>query len=884
MPKKSNIYDASQTRFQIGTYIDEINSILKTNEEVEKFGGLITAIYRVSGLTDAYYQYDENGEYKIIEKKELKDMQDSYHDAIGQCVLAINGTKTDPTELKVKLIAQEILPFLVNDLVALNEVAEEGKGYTFPEIIHRANSKVIVHTENDAKINASVDLKLVSINLENVKPVGDMMNQRYPLSYKVGDKVQPGFFTMPQLQSVSARIKNTIDSFSKENPEYSTDLERIKDYYAFDENYIRNNPDDVLSTELDELPWVEMGFDEARVEELKKDDNFIELWENVSRAVAKDMSKVSFYDIDGVKSGQRIELRNVAMSQVGDALGVPKLLARSMTAQIMSKDKIYDGVFMETADGEDISHVQDGEGMALITAKQAREAYNDPRGLKSLANLQILDYICMNQDRHEKNMMYQFEDLNTDHPKFIGVQGIDNDLSFGTNVPDPDKKLQFLPAINDMQVISREMAEKVQKPETFAEIEAALKKNDLPQEEIEAARKRLENIITAIKEGRLRIVDDNEWGKGDNTFEKLAKKGESSLFNMVKTSVVDPMAERAEAWNALPEEERKVKPSKKLRYAMSVQVDSFGLGVADQREIKNLRAQVEKNFIKEVAEDISQMEMSDSLSEKDVLSYVREFSIGLYQILNDADPTFHGTSGTYKKLKTAAKELKSLSSRLSKKLKKDDDKLSAKDAKKLLDALAKMKKCSINYQNKKNNEKNEGRELSETGKKRLEAADLCHQFSDNIIVNYKKTIYVQISDMSPMHMVQRTIKTRLQSIPKQSGEKLRDQVAELIYAKVIASGSMELKKSNSLRTALDPDSMKQEVEKIKKLPAFDRFREISDDELKILATENDGSVLMDTFYRETVKAKHTEQIENRKQANQANNQKKNDNVQKAPQP
>lgn len=118
----------------------------------------------------------------------------------------------------------------------------------------------------------------------------------------------------------------------------------------------------------------------------------------------------------------------------------------------------------------------------------------------------------------------------------------------------------------------------------------------------------------------------------------------------------------------------------------------------------------------------------------------------------------------------------------------------------------------------------------------------------------------------------------------ETGEKLRNQVAELIYAKAITSGSMELKKSNSLRTAFDPDSMKQEVEKIKKLPALDRFREISDDELKILATENDGSVLMDTFYRETVKVKHNEQIENRKHTNQANNQKKKDNVQKAPQP
>ena len=43
-----------------------------------------------------------------------------------------------------------------------------------------------------------------------------------------------------------------------------------------------------------------------------------------------------------------------------------------------------------------------------------------------LADMQVLDYLCGNVDRHGANLVYQLDD----NGKIIGIQGIDNDSSF----------------------------------------------------------------------------------------------------------------------------------------------------------------------------------------------------------------------------------------------------------------------------------------------------------------------------------------------------------------------------------------------------------------------------------------------------------------------
>ena len=51
---------------------------------------------------------------------------------------------------------------------------------------------------------------------------------------------------------------------------------------------------------------------------------------------------------------------------------------------------------------------------------------NSPFLKKDIANLQILDWLCGNPDRHFHNIFYKFDEAGN----VTGVVGIDNDLSF----------------------------------------------------------------------------------------------------------------------------------------------------------------------------------------------------------------------------------------------------------------------------------------------------------------------------------------------------------------------------------------------------------------------------------------------------------------------
>ena len=69
--------------------------------------------------------------------------------------------------------------------------------------------------------------------------------------------------------------------------------------------------------------------------------------------------------------------------------------------------------------------------------------------------MQIIDYICLNTDRHGANMMYHFS--NDNPPKFLGVTGIDNDNSFGTM--DFGEGIYGYGSLAGINVISESMAE-----------------------------------------------------------------------------------------------------------------------------------------------------------------------------------------------------------------------------------------------------------------------------------------------------------------------------------------------------------------------------------------------------------------------------------------
>ena len=215
--------------------------------------------------------------------------------------------------------------------------------------------------------------------------------------------------------------------------------------------------------------------------------------------VFKEVNHESIISGNGINKNSRIDKRNSAMSAVAEMLGMEYIIAHSENMRVQVGDKEYKGTFMKKADGLDPKNPKDFD----ILKKTTPESFENAGFIKDLANLQILDYICGNTDRHFNNMVFQVETVKEngkDVLKVVGVQGIDNDSSLGSADMSKTPKFMSYVDLKDIKVIPRETAESIMKfkPEMLRTVLAGY---DLSDKEIEKAITRLGQVKDAINRG-----------------------------------------------------------------------------------------------------------------------------------------------------------------------------------------------------------------------------------------------------------------------------------------------------------------------------------------------------------------------------------------------
>ena len=205
----------------------------------------------------------------------------------------------------------------------------------------------------------------------------------------------------------------------------------------------------------------------------------------------------------------RLDTRNVAMSNVAHLLGMDGIVCEARMMKLKDKDgNVVDGIFMEKARGVDPN--SPGSKYSAVNGNQLQQG--DRHCLKQLADLQVLDYICGNPDRHGGNLFFEFNE----DGQLIGIQGIDNDLSFG-GLKTTRGNVGFLMAPEHMGAISKGTADRILAldSEEFAYALYGI----LDKKEVEAAQFRLENMKTAITVSREKVADYKK------THPKLDQKG-----------------------------------------------------------------------------------------------------------------------------------------------------------------------------------------------------------------------------------------------------------------------------------------------------------------------------------------------------------------------
>lgn len=223
-----------------------------------------------------------------------------------------------------------------------------------------------------------------------------------------------------------------------------------------------------------------------------------------------------------IPENSRLDNRNAAMSTVADLLGMPEVLARAKPMRLKLADGTeIEGTFMEQAKGLDLKNLSD---QAQFVDEGSLEGTNG-KGFRSLANLQVLDYLCGNVDRHAANLAYQFDK----NHKFIGVQGFDNDASFGVFDLQDGKGHNRLTGTKHLVAVPRKTYERIMQLNP-ATLKYALRGYGLSEEELNAAGARLNTLKKDLRrekeyyenydrthrdrnlqEEHVRILEDNQW-------------------------------------------------------------------------------------------------------------------------------------------------------------------------------------------------------------------------------------------------------------------------------------------------------------------------------------------------------------------------------------
>jgi len=197
-----------------------------------------------------------------------------------------------------------------------------------------------------------------------------------------------------------------------------------------------------------------------------------------------------------IQKGERIDSRNSAMYDVANLLGRPDLIAASMDVKYEHNGKIEEGNFMEFVTGTDLDHMTSDDPYFGINPGD----YLSNNVKKDMLDLTIIDYLCLNVDRHGGNMIYQYAKDDKNVTRLTGIKGIDNDSSFGSQNPNFAKHMNRIQPITSTVLVTEEMAQKIKKM-TKESLELIMRKYNMNEAAIQAAHKRLATLQGLLKNG-----------------------------------------------------------------------------------------------------------------------------------------------------------------------------------------------------------------------------------------------------------------------------------------------------------------------------------------------------------------------------------------------
>ena len=269
----------------------------------------------------------------------------------------------------------------------------------------------------------------------------------------------------------------------------------------------------------------------------------LKIYVDIMHAGFRMINEMDINQTVGIESGRNVNRRNAAMSAIAKLLGCDDVVAESENLKIELDGMEVKGTFMKEVSGTDTNKLTPKSKLF----KLGPDSVDGLELKKKIADLQVVDFLCGNPDRHRGNMIYDITEPEEDKAEVASFKGIDNDSCLGTNSFDKVKGMSAVQP-EQMKVMTHEMAERILSL-TPGKMRTMLYGFKLSAKEVAGAEKRLvalQKKIVADQEkyaegytkgylipGTIKIVDDKELSELSLSQDLCGKDRESNCFNRV---------------------------------------------------------------------------------------------------------------------------------------------------------------------------------------------------------------------------------------------------------------------------------------------------------------------------------------------------------------
>ena len=423
-----------------------------------------------------------------INPEQYKQLTESYEKVKNACDEYFEGKDSfSEFEQMRAVIFQDISKVLEKDIDVLKSFNPQNP-ISLSEVLEKSRTHKIV------------------LDSSKLQTVGGALSSRRPIRTNDGRK---GFFTpitiYNQDEKWAEKIKDYEETFGSISDECKEKLNLLKSDENLQIAVSRYIWKETVTKEQKNLPEMkervtklacELGMGKSADDVQTLFNERPELYDSMvdfMNSVISIARKQRVMAVSGIKKGDNISIRNCAMTDVAQMLGCPHLLANSTEMTVEIDGQEIKGVFMETAKGTDTHRLKEND--LIFKAKES--SFNSISSVQQILDLQVLDYICGNTDRHSANLCYQFQKNKSGDVRFVGVQGIDNDCSFGRLNPPKDQSVMKMVKPENMQYMTKSMAMTLKGLKREA-LEMKLAQYNFSKEEMEALWGRVETLKNAV--------------------------------------------------------------------------------------------------------------------------------------------------------------------------------------------------------------------------------------------------------------------------------------------------------------------------------------------------------------------------------------------------